>query len=207
MEDLKMEAVEKTKEYLKGTTTVGLTCKEGVVLVSDKRATMGSLIAHKEVDKIFRLDEHIGMTVAGAVSDAQTLARWIIAEANLYRIRKGEEISVKGMATLISNLLHSQRYYPMLLQLIVGGFDSSGPKLFSVDLMGSAIEDNIISTGSGSPVAYGVLEDGYNKSMSMDEATELGVRALKAALGRDAMSGNGIDVVKITQDGYQKLEL
>jgi proteasome beta subunit len=207
MEDLKMEAVEKTKEYLKGTTTVGLTCKEGVVLVSDKRATMGSLIAHKEVDKIFRLDEHIGMTVAGAVSDAQTLARWIIAEANLYRIRKGEEISVKGMATLISNLLHSQRYYPMLLQLIVGGFDSSGPKLFSVDLMGSAIEDNIISTGSGSPVAYGVLEDGYNKRMSMDEAAELGVRALKASRVRDAMSGNGIDVVKITQDGYQKLEL
>lgn len=202
-----MEAVEKAKEYLKGTTTVGLACKEGVVFVTDRRATMGSLIAHKEVQKIFKLDDHVGMTVAGAVSDAQTLARWIQAEAKLYKIRKGEEISVKGMATLIANLLHSQRYYPMLLQLIVGGFDKTGAKLYSVDLMGSAIEDNIISTGSGSPIAYGVLEDGYKKDMSIDESVGLAVRALKSALGRDAMSGNGMDAVKITKDGYEKIDV
>lgn len=200
-----MEAIEKTNEYLKGTTTVGLTTREGVVLVTDRRATMGSLIAHKEVDKIFKLDDHIGMTVAGAVSDAQTLARWIQAEANLYRIRKGEEISVKGMATLIANILHSQRYYPLLLQLIVGGYDKTGAHLYSVDLMGSAIEDNIISTGSGSPVAYGVLEDGYTKGQSIDEGLAIAKRAVKAALGRDAMSGNGMIVVKITKDGYEKI--
>jgi proteasome beta subunit len=202
-----MEAVEKTKEYMKGTTTVGLACKEGVILVTDRRATMGSLIAHKEVQKIFQLDDHIGMTVAGAVSDAQTLARWIKAEAKLYKMRKGEEISVEGMATLIANLLHSQRYYPMLLQLIVGGFDKSGGRMYSVDLMGSAIEDNIVSTGSGSPIAYGVLEDGYKKDMSIGECSDLAVRAVKSALGRDAMSGNGIDVIKITKDGYEKIEL
>ncbi len=202
-----MEAVEKAKQYLKGTTTVGLTCKDGVVLVTDRRATMGSLIAHKDVEKIFKLDAHIGMTVAGAVSDAQTLARWIQAEANLYKIRKGEAITVNGMATLIANVLHSQRYYPMLLQLIVGGHDNTGPRLYSVDLMGSAIEDNLISTGSGSPVAYGVLEDGYEKDMSLDEGVNLAVRALRAALGRDAMSGNGINVVKITKDGYEKQRL
>lgn len=202
-----MEAVEKAKEYLKGTTTVGLTCKDGVVLVTDRRATMGSLIAHKDVQKIFQLDDHIGMTVAGAVSDAQTLARWIKAEANLYKIRKGEKISVTGMATLIANVLHSQRYYPMLLQLIVGGYDNTGAKLYSVDLMGSAIEDNVISTGSGSPVAYGILEDGYKKNLTMEEGVDLATRAVKAALGRDAMSGNGINIVKITKDGYEKLEL
>ncbi len=202
-----MEAIEKAKEYLKGTTTVGLTCKEGVVLVTDRRATMGSLIAHKEVDKIFKLDDHIGMTVAGAVSDAQTLARWIQAEANLYKIRKGEEISVKGMATLIANILHSQRYYPMLLQLIVGGYDKTGAKLYSVDLMGSAIEDKIISTGSGSPVAYGVLEDGYKPGMNIEDGIDLAVRAVKAALGRDAMTGNGMVAVKITKEGYEKLEI
>jgi proteasome beta subunit len=168
---------------------------------------MGSLIAHKEVEKIFKLDDHIGMTVAGAVSDAQTLARWIQAEANLYKIRKGEEISVKGMATLIANILHSQRYYPLLLQLIVGGHDKTGAKLYSVDLMGSAIEDNMISTGSGSPVAYGVLEDGFKKDLSIEEGTQLAIRAVKAALGRDAMSGNGFDVVRITKKGYEKLDL
>ncbi|RMF89617.1 MAG: archaeal proteasome endopeptidase complex subunit beta [Methanobacteriota archaeon] len=202
-----MEAVEKAKEYMKGTTTVGLACKEGVVLVADRRATMGSLIAHKEVQKIFQLDDHIGMTVAGAVSDAQTLVRWIKAEAQLYKLRKGEEISVKGMATLIANVLHSQRYYPMLLQLIVGGYDSNGGGLYSVDLMGSAIEDRIISTGSGSPMAYGVLEDGYRKDLSIDECVDLAKRALRSALGRDAMTGDGMDGVKITKKGYEKIDL
>lgn len=201
-----MEAIATAKEYLKGTTTVGLTCKDGVVLVTDRRATMGSLIAHKEVDKIFKIDDHIGMTVAGAVSDAQTLARWVQAEANLYKIRKGEEISVKGMATLIANILHGQRYYPLMLQLIIGGFDKTGPKLFSVDLMGSAIEDKVISTGSGSPVAYGVLEDGYKQDMTVEEGADLAKRALKAALGRDAMSGDGMMIVKITKDGLVKTE-
>ncbi len=206
-EDIMMEAVEKAKQYLKGTTTVGLTCRDGVVLVTDKRATMGSLIAHKEVDKVFQIDDHIGMTVAGAVSDAQTLARWIQAEANLYKIRKGEKISVKGMATLIANILHGQRYYPMLLQLIVGGFDKDGARLYSIDLMGSAIEDKIISTGSGSPVAYGVLEDGYREDMTVEEGLDLAKRAVKAAMGRDAMSGNGMNIVTITKDGYEKTDL
>ncbi len=202
-----MEAIEKTEKFLKGTTTVGIACKDGVVFVTDKRATMGSLIAHKEVDKIFKIDDHIGMTVAGAVSDAQTLARWLQSEAKLYKIRKSEAISVKGMATLMANVLHSMRYYPMLLQLIVGGYDKNGPSMYSVDLMGSAIEDKIISTGSGSPMAYGVLEDGYKKNMSLDDSVDLAVRAVKAALGRDAMSGDGVDVVKITKSGFEKINI
>lgn len=202
-----MEAIEKTEKFLKGTTTVGLACKDGIVFVTDKRATMGSLIAHKEVQKIFKLDDHIGMTVAGAVSDAQTLARWLQSEAKLYKIRKSEEMSVKGMATLMSNVLHSMKYYPMLLQLIVGGYDKNGPAMYSVDLMGSAIEDKIISTGSGSPMAYGVLEDGYKKDMSIDDSVDLAVRAVKSALGRDAMSGDGVDVVKITKSGFEKIDI
>jgi len=202
-----MEAFEKARQYLKGTTTVGVACRDGVVMVTDRRATMGSLIAHKEVEKIFKLDEHLGMTVAGAVSDAQTLARWIQAETTLYKIRKGEEISVRAAATLIANILHSQRYFPMLLQLIVGGYDKTGAKLFSVDLMGSSIEDRIISTGSGSPIAYGVLEAEYKEDISVEEGLELAVSALRSALERDAMSGDGMDGVKITKDGFERVEL
>lgn len=202
-----MEAVEKVKEYMKGTTTVGVVSKEGVVFASDRRATMGTLIAHKKVEKIVQLEEHIAMTVAGAVSDAQALARWVQAEAKLYRLRKGDEISVEGMATLIGNIMHSMRYYPLFVQLIVGGYDKSGGRIFSVDLLGSIIEDKIISTGSGSPVAYGVLEDGFKEGMSLGEAENLATRALKAALERDAMTGNGIDIVKITKKGFEKTEL
>lgn len=202
-----MEAIEKVKEYMKGTTTVGVVSKDGIVFASDRRATMGTLIAHKKVEKIIQLDEHIAMTVAGAVSDAQALARWVQAEAKLYKLRKGDEISVEGMATLIGNIMHSMRYYPLFVQLIVGGYDKTGGRIFSVDLLGSIIEDKVVSTGSGSPVAYGVLEDGFKEGMNLDEAANLATRALKAALERDAMTGNGIDIVKITKKGFEKTEL
>ncbi len=203
-----MEAIEKTKEYMKGTTTVGLVCSDGVILATDKRATMGTLIAHKFVQKSFMIDKHIGATVAGMVSDAQMLIRWIQAEARLYKMRKGEEMSIEGVATLMSNVLHSQRYYPMIVQLIVGGVDKNGTKLYSIDPMGSMIEDTIIATGSGSPVAYGVLEDNYKDDLTLEEGLKIGTRAMKSALKRDAMTGDGIDIVKITRDeGFQRVSV
>lgn len=200
-----MEALEKAREYMKGTTTVGITCKDGVVLASDTRATMGTLIAHKFVRKSFMIDKHLGATVAGGVADAQALIRWIQSESKLYRMRKGEEISVEGVATLLGNIMFSHRYYPLIVQLIVGGVDDEGAKLYSIDPLGSSIEDKVIATGSGSPVAYGVLEDSFKEDMTIDEGINLAVRALKSALKRDAMTGNGIDVVKITKEGFTKL--
>ena len=200
-----MENLDKIKEYMKGTTTVGITCKDGVVLASDTRATMGSLIAHKFVRKSFMIDNHLGATVAGGVADAQALIRWIQSEAKLYRMRQGDEMSVDALASLMGNIMFSHRYYPLIVQLIVGGTDKKGPKLYSIDPLGSSIEDAVISTGSGSPVAYGVLEDAYKENMGVDEGAEVAVRALESALKRDAMTGNGIDVVKITKDGYKKL--
>jgi proteasome beta subunit len=200
-----MENLDKIKEYMKGTTTVGVTCKDGVVLASDTRATMGTLIAHKFVRKSFMIDNHLGATVAGAVADAQALIRWIQSEAKLYRMRQGTEMSVDALSTLMGNIMFSHRYYPLIVQLIVGGTDKKGPKLYSIDPLGSSIEDTVISTGSGSPVSYGVLEDSYREGMSVDEGIQLAVRALRASLQRDAMTGNGIDVVKITKEGFVKL--
>jgi len=188
----------------KGTTTVGLACKDGTVLVTDKRATMGSLIAHKIVQKSFSIDKHIGATVAGAVADAQALIRWTQAEARLHRMRKGEEMSVEAAATLMANILFSQRYYPMIVQLVVGGYSKDGARVFSIDPLGSSIEDKMVSTGSGSPVAYGVLQDSYNENMSINDGVKVGVRAMKSALARDAMTGDGMDVVTITKDGWKK---
>ncbi len=200
-----METLDKLTEYMKGTTTVGVTCKDGVVLASDTRATMGTLIAHKFVRKSFMIDNHLGATVAGAVADAQALIRWVQSEAKLYRMRTGEEMSVDAVATLMGNIMFSNRYYPLIVQLIVGGTDKKGPKLYSIDPLGSSIEDKVISTGSGSPVSYGVLEDSYTDDMTVNEGVKLAVRALKSSLARDAMTGNGIDVVKITKEGFVKL--
>ncbi|MFQ5815163.1 MAG: archaeal proteasome endopeptidase complex subunit beta [Candidatus Hydrothermarchaeaceae archaeon] len=188
----------------KGTTTIGLACKEGTVLVTDKRATMGTLIAHKIVQKSFSIDTHIGATIAGAVADAQALIRWMQAEARLHRMRKGDEMSVEAAATLMANILFSQRYFPMIVQAVVGGFSKDGARVFSIDPLGSSIEDKVIATGSGSPVAYGVLEDAYDEDMPLDEGVKVGIRAMKAALERDAMTGNGMDVVTITQEGWKK---
>ncbi len=192
------------KKYLKGTTTVGLACEDGVILVSDKRATMGSLVAHKIVQKTFPIDKHIGATVAGAVGDAQALIRWMQAEARLYRMRKGEEIGVKAVATLMANVMFAQRMFPFIVQAIVGGYDKQGSRLFSLDPLGSIIEDKYIATGSGSPVAYGVLEAYYREKLGIKEGVKIGVKALRSALARDAMTGDGIDIVEITKEGYRQ---
>ncbi|MBM4241623.1 MAG: archaeal proteasome endopeptidase complex subunit beta [Euryarchaeota archaeon] len=194
------------KDRLKGTTTVGLTCKDGIVLATEKRAAMGNLIAHKVAEKIFKIDDHIGTTIAGAVSDAQSLMKYIIAEVALYKMRNGERIGVESAATLTSNILHSSRFYPFFVQTLLGGVDEGGPKLYSLDPTGGMIEDKMIATGSGSPVAYGVLEDRYSEDMYVEECVDIAIRAIKSAMERDAFSGNGILVATITEEeGFKRL--
>lgn len=191
----------------KGTTTVGLVCKDGVVLATEKRATMGNFIASKRAKKIYRIADRVAMTTAGAVGDAQFLARLISVEAKLYEIRKEEKPTIKALATLLSNILNSYRFFPYLVQLLVGGIDVRGPSIYSIDPIGGAIEEkDIVATGSGSLTAYGVLEDRYSPDMSVDEAAELAVRAIYSAMKRDSASGDGIDVVKITKDEYVELK-
>ena len=194
-------------EIYKGTTTVGLICKDGVVLATERRATMGNYIASKSAKKIFRIADRVAMTTAGAVGDAQFLARLISIEAKLYEIRKEEEPTIRAIATLLSNILNSVRFFPYFVQLLVGGVDKRGPSIYSIDLIGGAIEEkDIVATGSGSPTAYGVLEDRYSPDMTTDEGVELAVRAIYSAMRRDSASGDGIDVVKITKDKYVELK-
>ncbi|HIP25433.1 MAG TPA: archaeal proteasome endopeptidase complex subunit beta [Archaeoglobus profundus] len=194
-------------EIYKGTTTVGLICKDGVVLATERRATMGNYIASKSAKKIFRIADRVAMTTAGAVGDAQFLARLISIEAKLYEIKKEEEPTIRAIATLLSNILNSVRFFPYFVQLLVGGVDKRGPSIYSIDLIGGAIEEkDIVATGSGSPTAYGVLEDRYSPDMTTDEGVELAVRAIYSAMRRDSASGDGIDVVKITKDKYVELK-
>ncbi len=191
------------KDQLKGTTTLGLTCKDGVVFATERRATMGNLIAHKVADKIFRIDDHIGATIAGSVSHAQTLMKFITAESALYRLRNDEEIGVESLATLTSNILRSN---PLYVQTLLGGVDTKGPSIFSLDPAGGVIKDMMISTGSGSMVTYGVLEDRYSEDIYVEEGVDLAIRGIRAAMERDAFSGNGIRVATITKDeGFVKL--
>ena len=196
------------QETMKGTTTVGLVFKEGIILATERRATMGYLVASKKAKKVYRIAERIGMTTAGGVGDAQQLARIMTVECSLYQIRRGRSISVEASSTLLSNYLNQNRYYPYYVQLLVGGVDATGPSVYSVDAMGGATrEEEIVATGSGSPMAYGVLEDRFRPELGEQEAVDLAVRALRAAMRRDIASGEDINVVVITKDKYEEFKV
>jgi proteasome beta subunit len=199
---LKKNAI-KVKET--GTTTVGIICKDAVILGAEKKSTLGYLVASKESEKILPLDIHIAMTIAGASGDAQVLARYLRAEFKLFEIEHRRKITVRGAAVLLSNILQSSKYFPYYVQLIIGGVDDSGPHIFDLDAIGGIEEDKkFISTGSGSPIALGVLEDQYKEEMSVEEAKELAIRAIKAAIERDIGSGGrAIDIAIITKDGIK----
>ena len=187
-----------------GTTTVGIVFKDGVVLATERRATMGTLIASKKAKKVHAIADRIGMTIAGGVGDAQQLIRIINVECSLYQVRRGKPISVGAAATVLSNYLNQNRFTPYYVQLLVGGVDSQGPSVYSVDAAGGAtLEENFVSTGSGSLTAYGVLEDRYTKGMKEADAVNLAVRALRAAMRRDSASGEGYNVVVITKDKFE----
>ncbi|VVB85008.1 Proteasome subunit beta [uncultured archaeon] len=193
-------------EY-KGTTTIGLVCDKGVVLATERRATMGHFIASKDAKKVYQIDDLIAMTTAGSVGDAQRLVKWMQVESRLYKMRREEPMTVKGIVSLLANILSGNRYFPYYVQLLVGGFDKNGPSIYSLDAIGGIIEEKkAVSTGSGSPMAYGVLEDRYAEKMPIDEGVELAIRALHTAMKRDSASGDGIEVIKITEDGYIRVE-
>ena len=192
-------------QYLKGTTTVGLVFRDGVVLATEKRATMGNLVASRKAKKVYQISDRIGMTTAGGVGDAQQLARLMSVECNLFQVRRARPMNVGAVATLLSNYLNQNRYYPFFVQLLVGGVDETGPSMFSVDALGGATkEEEIVATGSGSPIAYGVLEDQYRRDMKEKDAVDLAIRALKAAMRRDIGSGEDISIVVITKDKYEE---
>ncbi len=192
-------------ENKKGTTTLGLVFKDGIVAAAEHRATMGTLIAHKVAKKIFKIDEHMLLTTAGLVGDAQLLARFLRVEAELYKLEREGPMPVRGAATLMANILNQRKFYPYYVQLIIAGVDNTGPHIFSLDAAGGAIEDIYTTTGSGSPYVFGVLEDNYRKDMTEEEAIDLAIRAMTAAMKRDAASGDGMDVVVITKKGYREL--
>jgi proteasome beta subunit len=191
-------------EVFKGTTTVGIVSDGGVVLSSESRATMGNFIASRTAKKIYQIDDLVGLTTAGVVGDAQSLVKLIQVEARLYKMQRGEPLSVNAITSLLSNVLSSRRYFPYLVQLVVGGVDKSGSKIFSLDALGGQIEEReAVSTGSGSPIAYGVLESSYKPGISLDDASVLAVKAIFNAMKRDSASGDTIELVRITKDKYE----
>jgi proteasome beta subunit len=190
---------------LKGTTTIGVVCKNGVILASDTRVTMGFYVAHKQGKKVYKIDDHMGMTIAGTVADAQRVVDILTANAQLYRINLNRPMPINSAARLVANLLFSARYIPLATQVLVGGVDETGPHIYNLDPFGSLTEEKSVSTGSGSPVAYGILEDQFREGMTTEEALPIVAKAVNAAMKRDVASGNNFNIILIDEKGYREL--
>jgi proteasome beta subunit len=190
---------------LKGTTTIGVVCKDGVILASDTRVTMGFYVAHKHGKKVYKIDDHLAMTISGTVADAQRTVDILTANAQLYKISMGRPLPVSSAARLVANLFFSSRYAPLLTQVLIGGVDDTGPHVYSLDPFGSLTEEKCVATGSGSPIAYGVLEDKYREDMSVVELLPIIVKAVNSAMKRDAASGDSFNVAVIDKKGYREL--
>ena len=183
-----------------GTSTVGICFDGGVVVGADHRATMGHFVANKSVKKLFRIADNLALTTAGLVGHAQSLSRTLAAEMSLFELKRGQQMTVKGAATMTANILVGR---PHWVQLLIAGVDDTGGSVYSIDSAGGSIPDEYCATGSGSPYMYGVLEDGFKPNMTEAEALKLAARALHASGQRDAASGNGMDLAVITnKDGF-----
>lgn len=187
--------------WIPGATTVGVVCQDGVILASEKRVSYGFFIASKGGKKVFKITDRIGAACAGLVSDMQVLVRDVEANANLFSMDVGRKISVRAAAKLMSNILFNRRMMPLITQTIVGGLDDQGPSLWVLDVLGSVLPDEYAVVGSGTEIAMAIIEEGYRKNLKVVEAKDLVTRAIKSAISRDAMSGDGIDFLIITNEG------
>ncbi len=193
------------QKKITGTTTVGVVCKDGVVLAADTRATAGHLIASKRAKKLYQISDKIAVTMAGGVGDVQALVRILRAEASLYTVREGRPITVSAVAKMASNFLHSQFLFPYLAHLLVGGIDERGPRLYFVGIEGTLTEERMVATGSGSPIAYGVLENEIKEGAKIREVLPVAIKAVKTAMQRDIATGNEVEVMVIRESGIQSL--
>jgi proteasome beta subunit len=184
-----------------GATTIGAVFQDGVILASEKRVAYGYLIVSKGVKKVFKITDQIGAACAGLVGDMQILTKEVEAQANLYSMDVGRKVSVRSAAKLMANILFNRRYAPLITQTIVGGLDEEGPSLYVLDVLGSLIPDKYAAVGSGTELAIGVLEEAFKEDMKLKEIKDLVTRAIKSAISRDVMSGDGIDFLIITKEG------
>lgn len=187
-----------------GAAGIAIKCKDGVVLGNDNRATWGYTVVNKSTKKVFKITEYIGLAAYGLIGDFQVLTKIMRAQANLYLLDAGDRISTHSMGKLVSNYLYSRKMYPLYTNIVVAGMDKDGPKLFTLDAIGSLMPDEYGTIGTGMLISIGILEAEYKPDMSVEAGEKLVEKAIRAAISRDAMSGNGIDILTITKDGAKE---
>ncbi len=184
-----------------------MVCEDGVLLASERRYSYGTFVMSKGAKKVFSITNNIGVACAGIVGDMQVLTREARAYMNIYHYERDRSGTVKNTAKLIANLLSSRRMFPYLAETIIAGVSDGKPELYVLDPIGSVLSDKFAVVGTGAPIAIGVLESEYSEGLSVDEAKPLLLRAVRAAMARDISSGDGVDLMVITEQGIKEESL
>ena len=199
--DGRLFQVEYAREAVKrGTTTVGLKFKDGVVLIIDKRIT-SRLIEPSSIEKIFMIDDHIGCATSGLVADARALIDRARIDAQINEITYDEKIQIKTLVKRICDFKQTYTQYggvrPFGTALLIAGVDETGPRLFSTDPSGALMEYKASSEGSGRSGAMAYFEENYKENLSSEEAIDMGIKALhKGTEGKLNPDAVEIGVVK-----------
>jgi proteasome beta subunit len=187
------------------TTTVGFVCSDGVVLATDTRVTAGGFVAHKRAKKLVQVDEHLAVTMSGGWADCQHVIENLQFQARLYKLERGRPMPVQSAARIVSNMVFPSRYNPFIAVILVGGYDKNGGSLYNLDFFGSIVKDDVSATGSGSPVALGVLEEGYEKGMTVARGVPLAANAIITAMRRNVYTGDHFDIAVIDKSGFKEI--
>ena len=184
-----------------GATVVGRKCVDGAVVATDSLISWGTMVLTDTGIKAFKLTDTIVLASAGLTSDYQMLVNRLKAQIKLYELNQKKEISVKALSKMISNTLYSRRMAPLYVQTVIVGSDEEGPALYTLDMGGSLIPDDFTATGTGTRTAFGVLENEYKEGLTVKQAEEIAIRAVKAGIARDVQSGGKIHVMSVTKEG------
>lgn len=188
-------------------TVVGVKAKEGVIIASEKRLTYDGFVLSRNVKKVFPVTPGIGIGFAGLMGDVNFLVKLLKFEVSYYEVTHGKPISARSLAKLTSAILYSYKLAPLLTEIVIGGYDGEEPSLYILDPAGSVIPERYAALGSGSQLAIGYLEPKYNEGITLDEAEKLAIGAIQAVIERDVLSGDGIDVLRITKKGIEEREM
>jgi proteasome beta subunit len=186
-----------------GATAIGITCGDGIVLGAEKRISYGNFVVNKNTKKVFAITHNVAAACAGMVADMQVLMRQVTALSRIRKLEIRRDVATNSIAKLMSVIMFERRYFPLLTQVVVGGTDPS-PQIYTLDPLGSLLPDDYAAVGTGAEMALGVLDYEYKKDISIEVARNLAVKAIKSSIQRDSASGDGIDLVIITDKGIQE---
>jgi proteasome beta subunit len=189
------------ERVITGATAIGIKVSSGVVVGAEKRVSYGGYIVSRGAKKVFKIGDRMAIAAAGLIGDMQTLHRILNAEIMYRELVTSTKVSVRSAAKLLSAILYSYKLMPFISEVIFAGYDDEGYHLYVLDPIGSVIEDDYAAVGTGAPIAIGIIEAEYKKDLELDKAVDLAIKAIKSAISRDAVSGDGIDIIAISRNG------